>query len=198
MDGLAVETPEERFMSNVTVQDSDVEKDLAELSKAPIQHLRLRWKAVFRSEPPAAFGPDLLRRSIAQRMQEQHYGGLSATVQRRLSQIVKTIASKPNGRIELPKRIKPGSVLVRTWKDKSHRVVVLDDGFAFEGSTYASLSEVAREITGTRWNGPKFFGLRAAKPASKEIVDEAPKRRGRPPVARTDRLPSTTEVSHDR
>jgi hypothetical protein len=76
--------------------------------------------------------------------------------------------------------------------------VVLDDGFAFEGGTYASLSEIAREITGTRWNGPKFFGLRAAKPAGKGIVDEAPKRRGRPPAVRTDLLPSTKEVSHDR
>lgn len=175
-------------MSNVIVKDSDVEKDLAELSKAPIQHLRLRWKAAFRSEPPAAFGPDLLRRSVAQRMQEQHYGGLSAAVQRRLNQIVKTTASKPNGRIELPKRIKPGSVLVRTWKGKSHRVVVLDDGFAFGGSTYASLSEIAREITGTRWNGPKFFGLRASKPAGKGIVEEAPKRRGRPPADRSTQL----------
>jgi hypothetical protein len=177
-------------MSTVTVGDTDIEEDLAELAKAPIRHLRLRWQTMFRSEPPAAFGPDLLRRSIAQKVQEQRYGGLSGPVQRQLSQIVNAMAKKPNGRIELPKRIKPGSVLIRTWKDKSHRVVVLDEGFAFEGGTYASLSEIAREITGTRWNGPKFFGLRAVKPSEKGIVDEAPKRRGRPPAARTDLLPS--------
>jgi hypothetical protein len=165
---------------NVIVQDSDIEKDLAELSRAPIRQLRLRWKAVFRSEPPAAFGPDLLRRSIAQRAQEQHYGGLSATVQRQLNQIVKAIASKPSGRIELPKRIKPGAVLIRTWKDKSYRVMVREDGFTFEGRVYNSLSEIAREITSTRWNGPKFFGLRPTKPTGQDAADEPPKRRGRP------------------
>ena len=179
-------------MSNVTAQSSDIEKDLAELSKASIAHLRLRWNAVFRTEPPAAFGPDLLRRSIAQRVQEQHYGSLSASVQRQLSQIVKAIASKPSGRIELPKRIKSGAVLIRTWKDKSHRVMVLDDGFAFEGRVYDSLSEIAREITGTRWNGPKFFGLRPAKLKGNAAVDEPPKRRGRPPAY------LQNEVRHDR
>jgi hypothetical protein len=179
-------------MSNVIAQSGDIEKDLAELSKAPIAQLRLRWKAVFRTEPPAAFGPDLLRRSIAQRVQEQHYGGLSASVQRHLNQIAKAIANKPSGRIELPKRIKSGAVLIRTWKDKSHRVMVLDDGFAFEGRVYDSLSEIAREITGTRWNGPKFFGLRPAKPTGEVAVDEPPKRRGRPPAAQSGQLNSET------
>ena len=169
-------------MSSVIDEDSDIEKDLAELSKASIQYLRPRWRTLFQGEPPAAFGPDLLRRSIAQRVQEQHYGALSATVQRQLSQIVKVIASKPGGRIELPKRIKSGAVLVRTWKDKSHRIMVLDEGFAFEGRIYSSLSEIAREITGTRWNGPKFFGLRPAKLKGNAAVDEPPNRRGRPPA----------------
>ena len=60
--------------------------------------------------------------------------------------------AKPSGRLELPRRIKPGSELVRTWKGKSHRVRVLTDGFAYDGETFASLSEIASEITGTRWN----------------------------------------------
>ncbi len=62
----------------------------------------------------------------------------------------------------LPRRIKPGSELVRTWKGKSYRVMVMADGFAHDGKTFASLSEIASEITGTRWNGPRFFGLRSA------------------------------------
>jgi Protein of unknown function (DUF2924) len=121
-------------------QNVDIEKSLVELSQAPIKQLRQRWRTMFCREPPSAFGPDLLRRSIAQRIQEGHYGGLSESVQRQLNQIVKAMAGKPNGRIELPKRIKSGAVLVRTWKDKSHRVTVLDDGFAFEGEVYDSLS----------------------------------------------------------
>ena len=63
----------------------------------------------------------------------------------------------------LPRRIKPGAILVREWKKASYRVTVLEDGFAYEGKTYESLSEIARLITGTRWNGPKFFGLRNGK-----------------------------------
>ena len=185
-------------MPNSTDQNSDIEKDIAALSQAPIQQLRLRWHAMFRTEPPAAFGPDLLRCSIAQKVQEQHYGGLSTSVQRQLSQIVNAMAKKPSGRIELPQRIKSGAVLVRTWKDKSHRVMVLDDGFAFEGRVYNSLSEVARDITGTRWNGPKFFGLRAMKSIGTDSVKEPPRQRGRPPAVRSEPLNSATVVSPDR
>jgi Protein of unknown function (DUF2924) len=179
---------EDRFTKVPTMlsaidQNTDLENDLAALPKTPIRELRDRWRGLFRTEPPAAFGPDLLRRSIAYRLQEQRFGGLSPAVQRQLNQIIRAMADKPGGRIELPRRIKAGAVLIRTWKDKSHRVTVLENGFAFEGRVYPSLSEIAREITGTRWNGPRFFGLRTAKAASVE-VDEPAKRRGRPPGVR--------------
>lgn len=190
-------------MPNTIEQNAEIERELVKLSLSPIQQLRQRWRAMFRTEPPVAFGPDLLRRSIAQRIQEQHYGGLSVPAQRQLNQIVKAMASKPGGRIELPRRIKSGAVLVRTWKDKSHRVTVLDDGFSFEGRTYPSLSEIAREITGTRWNGPKFFGLRTKAPMSSDstvspMPSDVPRRRGRPPAARSDPINSAAEVRHDR
>jgi hypothetical protein len=126
----------------------------------PIAQLRIRYRELFRTEPPKAFGPDLLRRSIAQRIQEKAYGGLSRGTQRLLDQLVKAAIAKPNGRLVLPRRIKPGSELVRSWKGKSHRVMVLAGGFAYGGKTFTSLSEIASEITGTRWNGPRFFGLR--------------------------------------
>ena len=103
----------------------------------------------------------MLRRSIAQRIQEKAYGGLSRPTQRLLDQMMKAYAAKPNGKIVLPRRIKPGSVLVREWKGKSHRVTVLADGFAYDGKSFANLSEIAGLITGTRWNGPRFFGLRS-------------------------------------
>jgi len=72
-------------------------------------------------------------------------------------------SAKNNGRIVVPRRIKPGAVLVREWKGKSHRITVTEGGFAFEGRPYESLSEIARMITGTRWSGPRFFGLRPDK-----------------------------------
>jgi hypothetical protein len=141
--------------------DPAVEADLDRLATMPIVQLRLRYREVFRSDPPKAFGPDLLRRSIAHRIQEKAYGGLSRPAQRLLDQMMKAYAAKPNGKIVLPRRIKPGSVLVREWKGKSHRVMVLADGFAYGGETYSNLSEIAVLITGTRWNGPRFFGLRS-------------------------------------
>jgi Protein of unknown function (DUF2924) len=141
--------------------DPAVEAELDRLPAMPIADLRKRYREVFRSEPPKAFGPDLLRRSIAHRIQEKAYGALPAATRRPLDQLVKAAMAKPNGRLELPRRIKPGSELVRTWKGKSYRVMVLANGFAYDGKTFASLSEIASEITGTRWNGPRFFGLRS-------------------------------------
>lgn len=141
--------------------DPAVEAELDRLAKEPVAALRLRYRELFRSEPPPAFGPDLLRRSIAQRIQEKAYGGLSRPTQRLLDQLAKTVMAKPNNQLELPRRIKPGSELVRTWKGKTYRVVVQQKGFAYDGNTYASLSEIASLIAGTRWNGPRFFGLRS-------------------------------------
>jgi len=139
-----------------------VEAELDRLPTTPIADLRKRYRELFRAEPPKAFGPDLLRRSIAHRIQEKAYGGLPREHQRLLDHLVKAAQAKPNGRIELPRRIKPGSELVRTWNRQSYRVVVMEKGFAWEGRTYSSLSEIAFEITGTKWNGPRFFGLRSS------------------------------------
>jgi Protein of unknown function (DUF2924) len=142
--------------------DPDVEAELDRLPATPIAELRKRYRDLFRTEPPKAFGPDLLRRSIAHTIQEKAYGGLSPSTRRLLSQMVNVASVKPSGRLELPQRIKAGSELVRTWKGKTYRVTVMADGFAHEGKTFASLSEIATAITGTKWNGPRFFGLRSA------------------------------------
>ena len=149
--------------------DPAMEAELDRLPEMRIVDLRIRYVELFRTEPPKAFGPDLLRRSIAHRIQEKVYGGLPRETQRLLDQLVKAAIAKPNGRLELPRRIKPGSELVRTWKGESHRVMVLAAGFAYDGKTYGSLSEIASEITGTNWNGPRFFGLRS--PADKGAAD---------------------------
>jgi len=142
--------------------DLDVEAELERLPSMPIVELRARWRAQFKSEPPKAFGPDLLRRSIAHRIQEDAYGGLDRATARLLQQLKAQMRKTP-GKIMLPRRIKAGAVLVRKWKGHSYRVTVLDEGFAYEGKTYESLSVIARLITGTRWNGPRFFGLRGEK-----------------------------------
>lgn len=155
--------------SSMKPADPSVEAELDLLATAPIVELRKRYREVLRADPPKAFGPDLLRRSIAHRIQEKAYGGLSGPAKRLLDQLVKAMAAKPNGKLELPRRIKPGSELVRTWKGKTYRVVVRPDGFAYDGKTYAGLSEIASLIAGTNWNGPRFFGLRSK--TQKGVID---------------------------
>ena len=139
--------------------DPRIEAEVDRLRAMRINELRALWRAKFRSDPPKAFGPDLLRRSIAYKIQEQAYGGLDPATKRLLRQLMAQYAKTP-GKIVMPRRIKPGAILVREWKGESHRVTVMEDGFAYQGKTHESLSEVARLITGTRWNGPRFFGLR--------------------------------------
>jgi hypothetical protein len=141
----------------------------------PIAQLRQRYRELFRTDPPDAFGPDLLRRSVAHQIQVKAYGALPRSVQRQLDLLIKAYAAKPTGRLVLPLRIKPGSVLVRNWKKKSYRVTVMADGYAYEGAVYSNLSEIAVLITGTRWNGPRFFGLRTKlEEPSEEPVRAAP------------------------
>lgn len=175
-----------------------VAAELTKLAGCSIHDLRTRWHTLFRNEPPSAFGPDLLRRSIAHKLQEDAFGTLSSAVQRELNRFIAALQKSPRGRIELPRRIKPGAVLVRYWKAKTHRVTVLEKGFDYEERTYPSLSEIAREITGTRWNGPKFFGLRPAYRSSDQQSTAKPAtRRGRPQKSSLAVKPSTTtEAGH--
>ncbi len=104
--------------------------------------------------------------SVAYRIQEQANGGLSPETGRRLTTIAAALERDPTYtplselRITSELRIKPGTRLIRRWKGEMHRVTVLDHGLDYRGRHYRSLSEIAREITGTRWSGPLFFGLR--------------------------------------
>jgi hypothetical protein len=140
--------------------DAEIEAELVRLRSMPKDELRERYRSLFKAEPPKAFGPDLLRRSIAYRIQERGYGGLDAATRRLLNNLIAQQAKSKDGRLVVPRRIKPGAILVREWKGRSHRVTVREDGFAYEDRPFTSLSEIARLITGARWNGPRFFGLR--------------------------------------
>lgn len=147
-------------LSSLRKIDSAVEAELDRVTTAPIGGLRNRYKALFGTDPPKAFGPDLLRRCVTHRIQTDAYGGLSRPTQRLLDRMAGTTGAKSDANNEMSRRIKSGSEIVRTWKGRSYRVTVTHDGFAYEGKTYPGLSEIASLITGTRWNGPRFFGLR--------------------------------------
>ena len=145
--------------------DPAIEAEIARVGSMNIAQLRALWHTTFKESPPKAFGPDLLRRALAQRIQERAYGGLDAKTARLLNLLIAQ-AGRNNGKIVLPRRIKAGAVIVREWKGTRHSVTVSDDGFIFDGKSYESLSEIARLITGTRWNGPRFFGLRSKEQAN--------------------------------
>jgi len=185
-----------------TFHSADVEEKLRRIAAMNKDGLRALWRALHKSEPPKAFGPDLLRRSLAYRVQELAYGGLSPRVKRELAAAVRQIIKRPSARIELPRRIQSGAVLIRQWKGRVIRVTVSDDQFLYEGKRYSSLSEIALLITGTKWNGPRFFGLRPTRkpePAHDEKAQRATpgakRPRGRPRKQSSDGADQNTKAA---
>jgi hypothetical protein len=127
--------------------------------------LRKEWRRLYRTQPPR-LSRNLLLRAIAYRIQELRYGGLSKATRRKLASLVE--ARDAGGEIakEGAQRIRTGARLIREWNGRTHTVMVEEDGFSYAGQNYRSLSAVARDITGARWSGPRFFGLAIKKGAS--------------------------------
>jgi len=125
--------------------------DIIRLTDLSLSELRKEWQLCFGPAPEHRAG-DLLRRVLAWRIQAEAYGGLDATKKRLLSKEGSDLRPNPQ----------PGMRLAREWAGRRHEVVVIESGVVYEGQKYGSLSEVARHITGQRWNGPRFFGLRGA------------------------------------
>lgn len=124
---------------------------LATMSSAD---LRVEWRRVYRAASPR-FPPDILRQGIAYRLHEQVYGGLTQKTLRELERIASAF-----GRPRRAGALKPGARLIRSWRETTYTVLVTENGFVFGDKSYASLSAIAEEITGTRWSGPRFFGLK--------------------------------------
>jgi hypothetical protein len=120
--------------------------------------LQQKWVALFGAEPSSRFGRQLMIRALAYRLQERTLGGLKPSTRRLLDRIGDGSTIDPE---RIPSgRASAGTVLIREWRGVSHRVTVLDRDVVYRGRRYKSLSEVARVITGARWSGPLFFGLR--------------------------------------
>lgn len=137
---------------------NSLHKEFQALAVMKPQELRARWREVYRSVAPD-IGPDLLRRGIAYRLQERGKGGLTGSIRREIERLVKRLGQSEGALGSSAPTLKPGTRLVRSWHDKMHQVLVLEDGFEFEGRRYVSLSQIARDITGAHWSGPRFFGL---------------------------------------
>jgi hypothetical protein len=136
---------------------SDQLNSLPEMNKAALGAL---WREHFGAAPPEQTRRDLIVRILAYKIQEQALGGLTSSIRRRLRQFASAMEKDPNSPISNTRVIKPGTRLIRQWQGKSFKVTVANSGFEYDSQWYASLSEIARLITGTRWSGPLFFGLK--------------------------------------
>jgi hypothetical protein len=139
-------------------ESNDLPRELARLRPLGAEQLKDQWRILYGIEPPPRISEDLLRRAIAYRLQERVLGGLKVSTRRLLHRIAED--TRHSGTATATK-LRPGAVLIREWRGTSHQVTVLEDGVLFRGKRHRSLSEVARKITGNRWSGPLFFGLKS-------------------------------------
>ena len=137
--------------------------EIASLAALSREHLQARWRELYRNAPPKRISRDLLIRAIAYRLHENAYGGLKPATLRVLAKAAEDAAARRPIRIAPERSLKPGTVLLREWHGVQHQVTVHDSAIMFQKKQYKSLSEVARKITGTRWSGPLFFGLKSTK-----------------------------------
>jgi phosphatidylserine/phosphatidylglycerophosphate/cardiolipin synthase-like enzyme len=139
-----------------------LDAEIARLRDLSIGDLQARWQNVFRRRPSPHLPRHLLFRVLAYRLQADCLGDLDAECRRLLDGAgpPEDAGKRAVHRNRLIADVRPGTMLAREWNGRMHRVAVLADGFAWNGKTYPSLSKIAHAITGTRWNGPRFFGLR--------------------------------------
>jgi hypothetical protein len=142
----------------------ELSQRIAALNELTAQQLRDEWRRLYRGQPPR-LSRDLLIRTIAYRMQELTYGGLSKATQRKLDALTKELKSKGIVVVMPGMCLRAGTRLVREWRGRTHTVVATENGFEYAGKTFPSLTKIAHAITGAHWSGPRFFGL-IRKPAS--------------------------------
>ena len=145
-----------------------VNTNIEHLERLSRAELRIIWERELAEKPPLSLGRDILALGIAYARQERRHGGLPRPVAKELDRLLARVLRDDGPEVTasqlsatpLPRN---GTVLVREWGGVTHHVTVVADGFLWNGKTYPSLSSVARTITGTNWNGPRFFGMRELK-----------------------------------
>jgi hypothetical protein len=147
--------------------EAALEAEIARLPDLGHEELRKRWKLLFGRPAPKSLRRKFMARAVAYQMQVAAYGGLSAATKRRLREIAIAVRNGDCPGVFGGVQIKPGTQLIRQWRNTTHTVMVLDEGFALDGRTYKSLSATAKAITGTNWNGYAFFGIKRAARGNK-------------------------------
>jgi hypothetical protein len=168
-------------MAQQPVDAAMIEAEIEHIRSLRIDALRARWCLTFGKSPPKGLTKDLLGRMIAYRIQEEAFGGLDRAMVRLLDSLAR--GGKPGS--EPVRRVKAGTVLVREYQGERHTVTVVPDGFVWRETTYASLSTIAKAITGTSWNGPRFFGLRGTSAGTNDEPRQPPDTQKNGPTRKT-------------
>lgn len=135
---------------------TEIACNIETLTQLSLADVRKRWCQVFLKKPPTTLTQGLMVRQLAWRIQEEAFGGHD----RETLKLLDAYARQDADKAVLYKRLKPGSSVVREYQGVRHIVTISEGGFVWQDKTYSSLSAIARDITGARWNGPRFFGLR--------------------------------------
>jgi Protein of unknown function (DUF2924) len=152
--------------NNASVDTSAVEAEVARIQSMSKYELSALWRQTFQTHPPQGFTKGLIARYLAYHVQEKAFGGLDRETKNFLDALAR--GREPDAL--RPRRLKAGTVIVREYQGERHEVTVAPDGFIWREKTYASLSMIAREITGTNWNGPRFFGVRMPRRSEHECA----------------------------
>ena len=153
----------------------EVEREIIALDGLGTKALQQRWREVYGTEPPPKIQSGLLRLAVAYRIQERAFGGLKPASKRQMRAHLEGLARARSGHPDAPRRssvrLSPGTQLMWEWNGATLLVDVVDDGFLWKDATYRTLSAVAVAITGTKWSGPKFFGLTSPARADKSQAE---------------------------
>lgn len=136
--------------------------ELSALARLPLDELRREWRRLYHRDPPR-ISRDLLIRGIGYRLQELQHGGIGNATCRKLRTLAKMFRTEGRVAPDPGLSLKPGARLVREWHGRTHTITVTEEGFEYAGTTYPSLTKIAKKITGTHWSGPRFFGLVRAR-----------------------------------
>jgi hypothetical protein len=147
--------------------EKDLELEIARLRGLELPELRIVWEKHHDAVAPKSLRREMLVRSILWQIQAKTFGGLKPATRKYLLEVAEATHSKTSIAPAPPIRIPPGTKLIRVWQNRTHTVTALDEGFEWQGKRYRSLSRIARSITGTRWNGLVFFGVKRQPPQQK-------------------------------
>jgi len=145
-----------------SVDKAAIEHRLDRIRSLGLEELRCEWRRLFHSDPPK-ISRDLLTLGVSYRLQEIEHGGLGKATRRKLQTMANDL--RRTGRVGPTPSVslKPGARLIREWHGRTHTITITENGFEYAGTSYASLSKIAKKITGAHWSGPRFFGLLAAR-----------------------------------